>query len=83
MSQEIFSPIQFGFEWTEDWYTFDSAAAHKQARKARDARVRELRAQGRTVRCFSMSGQLVTRGGIGSGHPQIEQIVSVYGLNTD
>ena len=83
--QERFNPMDYGFEFTNDgtaygWYSFDSAAAHKAARKARDARARELRKAGRKVRCSANSGQLITRGGIGTGRPQIEEIVTVYRL---
>lgn len=83
MSGQIaFSPIDYGFKFTADgWYQFDSAAAHKAAMKARNARAKELRAAGYQVRAFTMSGQLITRGGIGSGKPQIEVVVSCYYLN--
>ena len=79
-SQMVFNPIK-ALEFTNDWYEFDSKAAHKAALKARNAKARELRKAGRTVTCFSMPSQLVSVGGIGSGNPHIEQIVTCYGLN--
>ena len=81
MEQLTFSPIDYGFEWTHDWYEWDSKAAHKAARRDRDNQAKELLAQGKTVRKFSLGKQLVSRGGIGSGHPHIELVISVYGLN--
>jgi hypothetical protein len=33
------------------------------------------------VTCFSLPGQLITRGGIGSGHPQVEFFVTGFGFN--
>ena len=75
------NPIDFGFSFTLDgWYQWDSKGAHKAALKARNAEVKKLRAAGRTVRTWRCGGQLITKGGIGTGHPQIEEIVSVYGL---
>ena len=81
MAQIMFNPLNYGFEWVGDWYKFDSHAAHKAALKARNAKMKELRAQGISARGFSLSNQLVTRGGIGSGHPQIDLIVTAYGIN--
>lgn len=80
-TQHMFSPISFGFEFTNDWYSFDSKAAHRDALKARNAFAKEQKAMGRRVYNFSLPNQLITRGGIGSGHPQIEVVVSVYGCN--
>lgn len=80
-SQQTFNPINFGFRFVGDWYEFDSAAAHKAALKARNAEAKRLRAAGMTVRVWAHPGSLITRGGIGSGHPQIENIVTVYGLD--
>lgn len=80
--QETFNPIAFTFEWTDDgWYKFDYESARKQAMAARRKRAKELKAQGFTVKSFTLSNQRITRGGIGSEHPEITQIVSVYGLN--
>jgi len=81
MSQQRFNPLHFGFNWTSDgWYDFDHTSAHKAARAARDTEARRLRKAGHKVRCWTTSGQLVSQGGIGSGKPHIELIVSVYGL---
>jgi len=80
--QTIFNPVDFGFEWTTDgWYTFDATTAQKAARRARDVEAKRLRAEGRTVYPFSLAGQLISRGGIGSGRPHIEVVVNCYGLN--
>jgi len=71
-SQEHFDSVDFGFEWTADgWYRWDMKAGAKAAMKARNARARELRAAGYTVRCSAMDG-LYSKGGIGSGKPHIE-----------
>jgi hypothetical protein len=81
-TQEMFCPTYFGFRWTADgWYEFPRKEAHAAARKARNARVKELRKEGWTVTTFNLQSQLRTLGGIGSGHPEIEVIVNVYGLN--
>ena len=80
--QHIFNPLNFGFTWTADnWYNFDHEAAHKEALKARNAMARKLRKEGHKVSCFSLPNQLVSRGGIGSGHPHIELVINSYGLN--
>ncbi len=81
--QEIFNPINFGFHWHDDenWYSWDRKEGHRLAMKARNARLKELRASGQSARAFSISNQLISRGGIGSNHPHIEQVVSVYGIN--
>jgi len=82
MTQRTFNPINYGFEFTADgWYKFDRKDATAKARKARDTEARELKAEGYTVRKWSEPNQLITRGGIGSGHPQIEEVVTVFGLN--
>ena len=81
MNDEFFRPIHFGFTWTDDgWYRFDHNAAHKAAFLARNARARQLRRSGKKVRMWMLKGQLVSQGGIGSGHPHIELVVTVYCL---
>ncbi len=81
-TQRIFDPISFGFIWTDDgWYSWDSKAAHKAARQARDKAAREFKAEGKSVKKFSLPGQLVRRGGIGSGKPDVEFVVTAYGVN--
>jgi hypothetical protein len=79
--QQMFNPIDYGFTWDGDWYKFNYEAARKAAMAARSKRTKELKAQGWTVKSFTLSDQRITRGGIGSKHPEITQIVSVYGLN--
>ena len=80
-TQQIFDPIDYGFRWVGDWYEFDRADAIAKAKKARDDEVRELKAEGIKVRKFSLANQMRTMGGIGTDHPQIEEIVNCYGYN--
>lgn len=80
-TQQIFNPADFHFNWTENWYEWDRTAAHREALKARNARARELRRQGRKVDTFVLAGQTLTLGGINSGHPEIDLCVNAYGLN--
>lgn len=86
MQQQFFNPVDFGFEWTAcegfelGWFKFPYEEAIKAARAARDAVAKELKAEGHTVRKVSLGRQLVTRGGLGSGHPEITLEVPVYGI---
>jgi hypothetical protein len=80
MNQMSFNPANY-MVWEGDWYNFNDREAHKSALKARNTEAKRLRAQGKTVYCGSRSGQLITRGGIGSGHPEISMVVTVYYLN--
>lgn len=80
-TQHTFSPLDYGFEWDGDWYTFDGKAAAKAAQAARTKVARQLRGEGFTVALSTLPNQLVRRGGIGSGHPDIELEVSVYMLD--
>lgn len=80
--QYTYSPIDFFFCWTPDgWYSWDKTAATKRARKERDELAKEFKNKGRSVQKFSLPHQLVRRGGIGSGHPEIDQVVTCFGLN--
>jgi hypothetical protein len=79
--QKIFNPMDFSFSFTDDWYSFDRKAGHKLALAERNRVAKNLRKQGWTVRTFVLKNQLCTRGGIGSGKPQIEAIVNCYGFN--
>jgi len=79
--QRTYNPLDHGFEFSNDWYTFDRKAAHAAALKQRNREARDLRKQGYAVTCFTLGEQLVSRGGIGSGNPHIELVVSVFGLN--
>lgn len=83
MKQTSISPIDFGFSWTSDWYEWDSKAAHKQALQMRNDIVRKMKKDGVKCTAWTLPGQLVKRGGIGSGHPEIEEIVSVYYVSHD
>ena len=79
--QMIIDPTSFQFFWTDDgWYTFDRQAAHKAAIAERRRRAKELKAQGYKVRLSTLSDQLISKGGIGSGRPHIELVVNCYML---
>ena len=79
--QITYNPVDYKFQWTEDWYEWDRAAAVKMALQARNAKAKQLRQEGMTVRVFTLKDQLISRGGIGSGKPHLDFCVSVYGLN--
>ena len=80
--QEIYTGIDYGFEWTDDgWYKWDMVAGQKAALAARNARAKELRAQGYQVRLFSLGDQLISKGGINTGRPDIQLWTKAYGLN--
>ncbi len=80
--QKTFNPFHYCFSWTDNgWYEWDRRQAHKEALQARNEEVRRLRREGYDVRCFSLSGQLVRKGGAGSGRPDIEAVVNCYGLD--
>lgn len=81
MTQLMFNPADYKFEWSEDWYTWNVEEAHKQALKARNKKAKELKAAGKKTRKFTLRDQLITRGGIGSGHPEISLVVNCYGVN--
>jgi hypothetical protein len=82
--QKTFNPVNFCFAWTDDnWYTWDRQEAHNQARQARDAEAKRLKAQGKRVSKFSMPNQLISRGGIGSGKPHIQLVATCYGVECD
>jgi len=78
--QEMFNPVDFAFRWTSDWYTWDHARAKREALAKRKKVAKRLKAEGHRVRLFTLSGQRITRGGIGSKHPEISLYTSVYGL---
>ncbi len=78
-TQRHFNPADFTFAWTKDnWYTWDHKAAHSQALKARNAEAKRLTGLGKRVFKSSSPGQQITRGGIGSGKPEISLFVTVY-----
>lgn len=85
MGQHIFNPADYCFEWTDPkpsetfgWYKWDYEQAHKQAKAARDTLAKELRKTCKHVKCSSNSHSLITRGGIGTGKPQIEILQTSY-----
>ncbi len=82
MSQQTFNPVDFGgFAWTGDWYRWDAVRGHLEAKRARDDATRRLRREGHKVRSFRLANQVISRGGVGSGHPHIDFVVVIYGLN--
>jgi hypothetical protein len=82
MGQHTFNPIDYGFSWTTDgWYEWDHKAAQAAALKDRNAEARRLQKEGKTVRKWSMPNQQISRGGVGSGHPHIVEVVTVYVLD--
>lgn len=46
-----------------------------------EAAAKQAQAEGKQVRKFSEPNQLISMGGIGSGHPHIEEVVTCYGFN--
>lgn len=77
--QEGFNPADYRFQWTDDdWYEWDRKGAHSDALKARNAEAKQLKADGWEVRKWTLKDQLITRGGIGSGLPEISMVVTVY-----
>ena len=79
--QKYFNPIDYFFSWTKDgWYTWEASLARKEAMKKRNEYAKELKSQGYKVVKSSLRDQLITRGGIGSGNPQVEFVVNCYGL---
>lgn len=80
MAQESFSPLKYGFKWVRDWYSFNREHGVEMAKFERDQRARELKKQGKKVRKFTLRHQMVRRGGIGTGHPEIDLCVNVYCL---
>jgi hypothetical protein len=81
MTQKTFCPVDFHFEWTDKWYSWDRSAASKDALKARNDYAKAQREMGKRVVNFTFANQLIREGGIGSGHPDVEFCVSVYGCN--
>lgn len=84
MIQKTFSAVNENFSWTDDnWYEFDEKAAASQALRTRNSEAKRLKAAGYTVRKFSLGSSQLTRGGIGSGHPEITIYAKVYGFNAE
>lgn len=69
----------YHFNWTSDWYAWDASAAKKSAMAERAADAKQLRAEGYTVRMHSQKA-LMSKGGIGSGHPHIELWATAFYL---
>lgn len=86
--QFTFSPIDYHFQWTTEsdgrgWYSWDRMAGKKAAMQARNEAMKAAKLAGRTVKAFSIPDQLVSKGGIGSGNPHVEFVVTVYGFNAE
>jgi len=81
-TQQSFNPINYNFSWTEDgWYKWDRTEAHKAARRARDTEMKAHRKAGGRCKGWTNRDQLIRRGGIGSGRPDVEFFVNVYMIN--
>jgi hypothetical protein len=81
MAQQIHSPVDYGFKWTADWYDWDAAHGHREAKRYQDAHATILRRAGNQVRKFTLRNQVVSRGGVGSNHPHVTFTVTAYGIN--
>jgi len=86
MSQVIYNPADFEFTWIQDdtptgWYVWHRDLAHRLALKARNSYALNLKAQGYSPKKFSIRNQQITRGGIGSSHPEITLWATCYGIN--
>lgn len=81
--QLAYSPINYGFEWTDDWYKFDAKAARSAAIRARNAEAKKYQFLGYPVTKWTAKDQRVSKGGIGSGKPHIELVMSVYYLEVN
>ncbi len=79
--QKSFNPIDFCFTWTNDWYEWDSKEAHKQAQQKRNEEAKRFKQQGKRTKKSTLRNQLVSRGGIGSGKPHVQEYVTVYYLD--
>jgi len=78
MNEKHFNPVDYFFTWTEDWFEWDFVRAEQKARQDANELYFRLRRERKNPRKRTLKNQLITRGGIGSGHPQIEQIVDVF-----
>jgi len=76
--QLAFNPVDYYFEWTDNWYKWDYAAAHTLAKRARDDKWRELKKHNISARRFVVKNQIMRRGGIGTDYPDIELLANVY-----
>lgn len=89
--QKTFSPLDYGFRWTDIesndlskiWYEYDGKTAEKAALQARNEFAKKMQKEGYRVRKSSLGKQLVSRGGIGSGRPHIELVVPVYMVDVE
>jgi hypothetical protein len=87
---ESFNPADYAFKWTEDrvqpgcslgWYEWSYDIAHRIAKEERDSQYKLYKSKGLKVRRWVLKNQTIRRGGIGSGHPDIELVVNVYKLD--
>lgn len=81
--QRTFLGADFGWEWIENgaWYKWDFTQGNRDALKARNAEAKRLQAEGWKVRKSSNTGNLISRGGIGSGQAHIEVHCNSYTLD--
>mgnify|MGYP001562560384 CR=1 FL=1 len=81
--QITFNPIDYSFAWTDDWYVFDEEVGSSKAIEACNFAYAKLKSLGKNPKRFTMQNQLMKRGGVGTGNPQIEIFVTIYGINAD
>lgn len=85
-AQDIFDGVRENFRWVEKetgsyWYKFDEEKARKSALRDRNEVAKEYKANGWNVRRWSLRGQVITRGGIGTPYPGITIVVTAYGFD--
>jgi hypothetical protein len=85
-TQLTFSGVNKFFSWTTEsdgstWYEWDYDGARKWALKERNRVFKDSVARGHQATKFSLGTQTLTKGGIGSGLPEITIEAKVYGVN--
>lgn len=80
VSTQIFNPIDYKFRWTESGYEWDAKAAHEEARKDWLAMDAELREDGLNPDKIIRYNVVITRGGHGTGRPEVTVTVTLYVL---
>jgi len=73
-----FNPVDYDFKWVKDWYEWDRAPAHKKAMQHRNKEAADFKKRGWKVRKSTVKNQLIKRGGIGTGKPELDFHVTIY-----
>ena len=88
--QRFYSPTDYAFEWTPPrkgftfgWYTWDRGAGMKAALKARNDEAKRLTKLGYLVTKYSLKGQQITKGGVGTPYPEVDFTVTCYGFTAN